>query len=296
MLDTFNIPNNQDNISIFYANGSTWQTWKKPRNCSHVFMIAIGSGGGGGGGIIGVAGGQSNVTGGGGGGVTRAMFSANLLPDLLYVQVGLGGLGATTQGGTGGAGNKSYVSLTPTVTINNLVIVSGAIAATGGQSGAISNLGETVAVNTSANILPLSNYTSTLGMSATQGFQTAQPTDLSPLTSQITTSGGAGAPGAAGVSAFNGAGWSATTFSPKINGGIGSQFTGGTGDNGITIWKPFFSVGGAGGGSGYDATLGTGGNGGNGGIGSGGGAGGNGVLKFGNGGNGGDGIVFIIAI
>ena len=95
-MDVFNLPNNDDNNRIFYPNGSgdTWQTWYKPKNTKFIYIQTIGGGGGGG---SSPNTGVSTVRGGGGGGgcssVANGMFIASLLPDILYVQVGVGGVG-----------------------------------------------------------------------------------------------------------------------------------------------------------------------------------------------------------
>ena len=273
MLDFLNFPNQQENVTIFYANGSAWQTWKKPRNCKYVWMMCIGGGAGGNGGrnIV-----SSIQSGSASGAVTKALFNANLIPDILYVQVGLGGLGATTSNGIGSSGNRSFVSLGPLAQANILFCTSGNAAAT-------TSLGETVAVLGSANFLSLSNFTSTAGL----------PPPGSVLNGQITGSGTQGGAFTTGATptATNGTNISGTTFSSPILGGIGGAI-GTDGGNGVTVWKPFFSTGGAGGGASHS---GTGGRGGDGGIGCGGGAGGGGLIG-GAGGKGGDGLVIIMTI
>lgn len=293
MIDVFNIPNSNQDISIFYSNGvsNSWQTWQKPRNCQWVWIMTIGGGGGG-------AGGSNNsgnaATGGGSGAVTRATFNASQLPDTLFIQVGVGGVGGTSAN-SGNSGNKSIVSILPnTTTTNGILSSGGSTAAVGGSTSGAVVAGEIVFTTPFAAFATLSTFTSVLGRSSNgpNGFVSV---NITPLTSQITSPGASGA----GLSvstpvAINGASIEATNISPLISGGLGtiaSSTNGGDGGNGITSWKPFFSTGGAGGGN---SGSGTGGNGGNGGIGSGGGAGGSGVTG-GRGGNGGDGIVMIIA-
>ena len=98
MLDFFNIPNSQQDIKIFYANGSAWQTWQKPRKCNYVYIMCIGGGGGGAGVIYNgtLSGSTVNTAGtcgGGSGAVTKVLYNSQLINDVLYVQVGLGGNG-----------------------------------------------------------------------------------------------------------------------------------------------------------------------------------------------------------
>lgn len=299
MLDLSHIPNNQENIKIFYSNGiaNAWQTWQKPRKCQWVWIMTIGGGAGGAGGF-----GTWNllgVNGGGSGAVTRALFNASHLPDTLYVQVGLGGvggLGAITNGGAGEAGssgNKSNVSMLPNIIAANVILSSGNTAAVGGEpiTGA-SSAGETAMTATVAAFATLANFISTVGRAST--VISGNTGDVTPLTSQIVSAGaGGGMANTPAGSIFS------SSISPLIPGGAGTStvgIDGGNGGNGITSWKPFFSTGGSGGGS---SASGSGGIGGNGGIGSGGGGGGSTssipTYTAGRGGKGGDGLVVIIA-
>ncbi len=299
MLDLSHIPNSQQDIQIFYASAGTnqWQTWRKPKKCNYVYIICIGGAGGGAGGY-----GTNTAfvvnTAGGGGAVSRALYNSQQIPDVLFVQVGLGGAGGAggvSSGGAGGAGSRSWVALQPASVIaaQNIIMGSGQTNAGGGQgpTGA-AILGEGGIVQSSASFLTLSNFLTANGNAtiANGGFINV---DITPLNSQITTAGGAGGTYNSGTTvAGSGSSISATAVSPLILGGSGSTTgNGGDGANGITSWKPFYSLGGAGGGG----SLAIGGNGGNGGIGSGGGAGGNGLARGGNGGKGGDGLVIIIS-
>jgi len=293
MIDLFNIPNSQQDVQIFYTNGTTnaWQTWQKPRKCNYIYIICIGSGTGGAGGLSNWGNNSGSPGSGGfGGAVTRVLYNSNLIPDILFVQVGVGGIGGSPRifpasTSTAGNGNRSFVSILPNTTPTSLVCVSGNAA--GSHSGGTA---ETVATTSSATFLSLGNFISTPGiLSSTQLLQ--QPTNTLPLTSQITSGGAAGAIPSGGTLNFSGGSISSTSLSPLI---LGGSSDGGNGGNGYTSWKPFFSTGGAGGGS---SISGVGGNGGNGGIGSGGGNGG--TTAFGSsggiGGKGGDGLVIIIS-
>src|SRR5882757_8730137 len=86
-----------------------WHTWLKPRGCSMAYMFCMGGGGGGGGGFTGIA---TSARGGGGsggaGGFTRVLMPLFMLPDVLYVQCGAGGIGVGSGGGTAGVGLLSY--------------------------------------------------------------------------------------------------------------------------------------------------------------------------------------------
>jgi hypothetical protein len=302
MIDLFNIPNSQQDVQIFYANGSAWQTWQKPRKCNYVYIMCIGGGGGGQSGTVASGASSSNNTqGGGSGAVTRALYNSQQIPDRLYIQVGLGGNGGastlTNTSNPGSSGTRSVVSLQPISLIvsQNLVAISGNAGAAGGVLNTTS-AGETVSTQTTAVFYTLSNFISTAGVACT--FFAASPiANINTLTSQITCQGAQGGGGVGGIpAARNGGSISETSYTPLIQGGLGTlspSTNGGNGSNGVTVWKPFLSTGGAGGGN---SDLGNGGSGGNGGIGSGGGGGGScSSGQSGAGGKGGDGLVIIIS-
>jgi len=276
MLDIFNIPGQQDNVKIFYASDTNaWQTWTRPRNCKFVWIMCIGGGMGGQGG----AGTTPTQAGSGGpsGALTRALFPANVLPDILYVQTGAGSnggggaAGQTTNNAPGNPG-RSFVSLTPSsAVVMNLVCTSGLAAGVGSTL-----TPETAATVAAAGLLSLGNFISVAGTATTS------------LSTTIVTGG------ANGLTSTSAAGNNVTGIStpgleiPTSAGGTGG--TGGDGGNGFQSFKPLCSIGGA---SGGGNTGGNGGRGGNGGIGSGGGAGGPGSATGGTGGKGGDGLVII---
>ena len=293
MIDLFNIPNSQQDVQIFYAIGGTipFQTWNKPRKCNYVYIMCIGGGGGGAGGLNSISG--IYASGGAGGGVSRALYNAQQLPDRLYVQVGLGGAGGEAAS-VGQSATRSWVSLqsvSPAVA-QNMVLGSGAAAALGGRVNGTSPAGETAVAQTTVTFLSLSNFIGTAGNTSVGSVSASTPPNITPFTSQITSQGAGGG----GGPSINGGSILATSISPLIEGGAFTTVNsaiGGRGADGITSFKPFYSLGGAGGGN-SSGTSGIGGNGGNGGIGSGGGAGGNGTTG-GIGGKGGDGLVMIIS-
>ena len=292
MLDLSFIPNSQQDIKIFYANGSAWQTWQKPRKCNYVYIMCIGGGAGGG---AGASADNTPAAPGASGAITRVLYNAQQLSDTLYVQVGLGGAGGVRSGTpTGSNGTRSLVSLQPTVIAQNLAAISGNVGAIGGGQSGSSFAGETASTQATATFYTLSNFISTAGTSTTIG---SSPISINPLTSQITCAGATGGWFSSAGPIFQPSEIGATVFSPRIPAGITTNSPGvnGTdGGDGVTIWKPFFSTGGAGGGG---STTANGGRGGNGGIGSGGGGGGAGatIAQGANGGKGGDGLVIIIS-
>jgi hypothetical protein len=143
MLDLSNLII-QESTQVFYANGTNWQVWNKPKNANFVYIYVLGSGAGGGRGATGNATTRSGGTGGGSGAICIGLFQANFLPDRLYLQVGVGGAGApassltNTAGINGSPGALSYVSITPDSSIPmNLLMVSGAAAPTSTIAGTV---------------------------------------------------------------------------------------------------------------------------------------------------------------
>ena len=255
MLDLSFIPGQQDNVKIFYASDAVnWQTWTKPRGCSFVWIMCIGGGAGGASG-----GGTSTTTGaagsgGGSGGIVRALYQATFLPDILFVQPGLGSAGAvgTTSAVSGFSttANKSFVSHTLTLATDqrNVVCSSGNVAAVGAT-------GETSLATLSTLIMTPITFAAFLNTAGNNGSTAA----ASALTSTVLCAGSGGGDIAASVANVGTSIASVdmtTMITPTISGGAA---TGAAGQSGIWSWKPMYGLGGAGGGA---NTSGAGGNGG----------------------------------
>jgi len=311
MLDLSHIPNSQQDIQIFYANQGNigYQTWKKPKKCSFVYIVSIDAGGGGSSGWSATLDSATATTcGGGSGGVTRALINSSFVPEVLYVKVGKGGTGGPgTFGGSsyfnpGAPGESSGVfcfgiSSSQANASQQNSFIGGAFSAQGGAGGVSGVNGSSASGLGNNYLIGLTNWISLGGIDSANGNTVGGGTgNIEPLVSQIVTAGCYGAGLSIGPSpSYNGGGINASEISPLIKGGAGGGLIGGNGDDGYTSWNPFFSLGGAGGGN---ATIsgGTAGNGGKGGIGSGGGAGGNANNGYGGfGGDGGDGVVMIIS-
>ena len=257
--------------------------------------MVIGGGGGGGGGQAGLSGSTRN--GGGGGGsssVTKGLFPANLLPDVLYILVGSGGLGGASAT-TGGSGRLSYVSSQPNTILSNLVLISTnpSFLATGGATSGGGNGG--TAFNQSLAILSYYGI-----VESNNGNQGGNPGSGAGNTeTQDNSITGGGAPGAGSVSSSNiGGSIAQGLFTPSISGGAAGRNSGNPGVfsqlpsiHSISN-APLYFTGGSGGGS---NNAGIGGAGGNGSYGSGGGGGGAGTTG-GSGGDGGNGIVIITSL
>jgi len=304
MLDLLHLPSSvQADVQIFTCPSTVtnlqWQTWRFPRGRSMVSIFCVGGGGGGGGGFTGAA---STARGGGGSGgssaITRVLVPGFLLPETLYVQVGAGGQGVGSGGGTAGSGVLSYVSIAPNTTASNIVAISGAAAAVGGGTGTAAAVGAagtagTIAVIGSMPLAGLGNFNMIAGQVGVAGGAVAGAVGTAqtiPVTSVLCTGGSGGA----GTTSADFAGGAFTAIS---NSWLSEQRpatpTAGSynGSGGLQLWEPFFSFGGGGGSS---SNAGIGGAGGNGAYGAGGGGGGGGTTG-GRGGDGGSGVVIIIS-
>ena len=105
-MDTlYDLPKKSDNLQIFTQSGF----WYKPQGITMVHIFAVGGGAGGGGGQVYTAGvGGGGGSGGGSAASGKIIFPAKLLPDILYVNVGVGGLGGASIS-NGSNGTASYV-------------------------------------------------------------------------------------------------------------------------------------------------------------------------------------------
>ena len=314
MIDYSHLADISKNNQIFYctSSGSTgWQSWNKPANAKFVQITVIGGGSGGGAGF----GAGINSAAGGGGGAASAMslgfFPANLLPDKLYVSVGkggVGGLGTSGRGSAGGAGEISYVCVLPNTTAANVLMQSGAAAATAGDSGtgSVGGAAGTAGTVWAANSVfsKLGSVSVRVGQNGTQGGQLSVGVNVTadgPL-----TGGASGAYVTAGASAFSGGSivfggviptlLGSATSATVVNGASGGFCFGLPNTNSFSNYA-FLSSGGAGGGSSSAASAGHGGDGGNASFGSGGGGGGGAYNGTGgNGGRGGNGIIIITCL
>jgi hypothetical protein len=304
MIDYFNLPNNDKNVQTFYTIGSgLWQTWQKPRGCKFMEVYMVGGGGGGGAGATGVA--NTNRSGGAGGGsssISRAFISSSIIPDILYISVGVGGAGGSPTAGAGsvgGNGTISFISVLPNTTTTNIILASGS--GNAGSSGGGGVVGSSNAIGGNAGAIfaqtnGLLSYNCLVSLVAGQagaggGNQNQSGTAI---TLTLPVSGGAGGAGVSNIGR-GGASITGAGFVPTINGGnvtnTSSADSGFSSFNDKLINLPYslFFTGGAGG---YADNSNPGGNGGNGAYGSGGGGGGAGTTG-GRGGKGGDGLVII---
>ena len=100
------------NIQMFVNAESTaavatrWHTWVKPRGTKMVFIFAVG---GGASGVFSAV--AAGALAGGSGAQTTVLIPAMMIPDILYVWTGRGGLGTVS----GDAGHPTYVAVEPFV-------------------------------------------------------------------------------------------------------------------------------------------------------------------------------------
>lgn len=314
MLGFNNIPDNDENFSVFLYPGSTlYQIWRKPKNASLIAFYCVGGGGGGTGGGSSAAGGTGGA-GGGGGAYTFTFYPSFSIPDNLYVLVGKGGAGGAgsldvAAGTSGSPGEISYVSLTQNIaTSQNVIVRSGTAAAGGGTgtTGGTAGTAWTVSANLMSRYANSSTYSSQVG-----GAGGATPGSITPA--RMTT-GGAGGGNGSSTTPLAGGSITGTGYVPTVSGGAATGQPGQTGFNSIELRNGILVsnningpeigmifTGGAGGG-GTSIVGGDGGAGGNGAYGSGGGGGGGARYnsltlsgRGGQGGNGGDGFVIIIS-
>ena len=293
MLDLLHLPKSTPgNVDYFYNTGGTsWVTWEKPRGIIMLEIICIGAGGGGRSGWSATTetGAVSGGGGGGSGGFSRLLIPAIFLPDVLYIQVGRGGVGGTlltTAGATAGsAGSTSYVSIAPsTAAIYTACFANGG---SGAAVGAVTNgpggVGAAVATLANALMSSLGQFTALAGHTGGIGYGGA---DLTYPATGLLLSGGAGG-GSATSSSSGGTGFNVTaptqTSFSLITTRTGGEFNSGLpGSPGMSISQPLMSIGGAGGSGAISGTSffnAEGGNGGAGGLGSGGGGGGGGTIS-----------------
>lgn len=297
-----NAPTKAD-VQTFYSTGGAgpWQTWNKPRGCSMSFIVAVGGGGGGGGGMTGAIG---TIRGGGGGGgsgaSSRVLIPTFFLPDNIFIRVGLGGQ-AAAPAAAGNTGGVTYLTAVPiNLTTNDIVLQSGAAAATGGAAGSVAGSAAAGAAETIC--------TTALACLTDMGIQQFIAGKIGSIGGVV--GGGAGAANTllGGAPLAGGAGGGTTpAANTEFAGGAqtssGGRFltlpggtAGGNPGHGVGAppeGRPWVPYGGTGGGTGGAAAT-VGGNGGNGALGCGGGGGGGGVTG-GSGGRGGDGFCMIIS-
>ena len=285
------------NWSTFYPSGTSWQAWTKPAGCSWIYIYLQASGGGGGRTADGVTPATSDGggSGGGAGGLTRMLIPAFVVPDVLYVRPGLGGLGATTANTVGSQGASSYVSMAPSTAANaNYLIFQD-----GGFGGQITNVANSPGNSATVNAALIGTSLFTTSSGASFGTRGASVTNggggsITQTTSTLTTggTGGGNGTGSGGAIINNVVFPTLAASAPGENGRNGFQL-GSIIAPGLKTFPMIFSGGTGGGGIATAGVAGKGGNASYGGGGGGGGGGTNAGSTSGNGGNGGNGFVLI---
>ena len=163
------------NIQIFNVGGST-SDWVKPQGASFVWFTLIGGGGSGGNGS---STGTGDGGGGGSGAVTNFMGPAFLMPDILRVAVGRGGI-SSTDGGT--FSRIFYVSQSAYELLR----------AEGGAGGAAAS-GSTNGTGGAGGAATASNYFSCMGFYQSIAGQTGDAGASNTISTTTFLSGGAAA-------------------------------------------------------------------------------------------------------
>jgi hypothetical protein len=275
-------------------NTSGFQTWLKPPGISFAHIVTIGAGGGGGGTVAFQSGVAWRGGGGGGSGAISSVFlPAYLIPDILYINVGIGGTGgaasSTFTPNIGLAGGNTYVNFYPIQTPSySICAASGGLASGVPTSGGTGAGGGTGGVIVSSTAFPISQIGLRVYIVGAAGGR-GGTIDAPGVTAAYRVTGGGGGNGNTVGGAFLATGtainpvgqYSLQSISPSPVGTQGSSL--------IDLVKFVFS---GGTGAGSSGTI-SGSAGGNGGYGCGGGGGGVGPGLGGAGGNGGDGLVII---
>jgi hypothetical protein len=302
-IDYNHINDNSLKNQVFYFAGTdAWQTWIKPPNCKFVNFFLVGGGAGGRGGATGAGSTRSGGNGGGSAAYAYITVPAFSLPDILYIQVGGGGVGGASGNGAGGVGGLSYVCSIPDISTRyNILMKSGTL---GAGTTFTQNAG-TIIVAADIILAQVGLVSGYAGQAGGIGGSSSTPaTNVTP--SGIPFTGGAGGAGCSSVGTL---GASASIVGildfPTISGGTNTAVQSATaspGNSGYATREnfvgpnfktPMFFSGGAGGGA-ASQTLGIGGKGGDGMFGCGGGGGGaGGNTTAGIGGRGGDGFVIV---
>lgn len=308
-MDLMNLSSDpRNNVSVFMGSAITsfinWQTWRKPRGANFVYIIGVSGGAGGGAGVN-----TSTTSGGGGGGagggLVFGLLPSLLLPDVLFVAAGTGGIGGKTSGANGANGVSSMVSTEPSTATSQGMLFSTGTPLAG--SAATASAGGAAGAGGSFSLQPLVStmFRGVNGQSGTAGgAPTAAGTALVLPTTGLITTGGTGGGGSNGATCFDGG---------QIPGaGLGSEFLptvlGGIAASGATAAIPgltttvsrmfgILQFGGTGGGGANNTAGGNASSGGRGSPGCGGGGGGGANTTnttVGAGGDGGPGFVIII--
>lgn len=257
-------------LQYFVGGSSTtliqWQTWRKPRGVKFIYLIGVGGGGSGGTGLnTGTTSGGG--AGGGSGAQTMVMIPSFMIPDTLYIQAGAGGIGPTTSGAQGTAGQPTYVAIEPSTTLTaNMTLLfanPGAVTSATVPTATAGGLAGTAAAATTIATMPLAGrgfYNFLAGQVGSVGgaSTTAGIAQTLPATGLMVT-GGTGGGGANNGTQFAGGAFTAVTgslgqdFFPALAGGtaaagatpatIGSNFIvrnylmnyGGTGGGGASV-------------------------------------------------------------
>jgi hypothetical protein len=295
MIGNFDLPDtDQQRVWIYSNRTAPFITWNKPPGINFVQIIAIGAGGGGGGGR---ANDDSNLVygavGGSNGAYTVCFYPASLLPDIIYIQLGLGGAGGTgtgigVTGGNGSAGGVTYVTWYPSIAASSYALLA-ALGGNGGSGGAtVGRAGATNAAAIASTSIPISQIGNRVFLGGIASTGNTLPADIT--ANYRTTPGTTGGRWGAGAGTFAAAGITYPAGDYVLQPVPGGGNNTGRSGTSLVSFDDLIFTGGTGGSVNRTGDAGDGGNGGPG-CGGGGGAAGNVIGS--NGGRGGDGLVII---
>jgi hypothetical protein len=260
LFDLNHVPGPNGAAQVYYFSGlgqtlGHLTSWSKPRGKSMIDILLVGPGGNGGAGAIGANSTAAGGGGGGSGGQTRLTMPLHLLPDTLYLSVMPGGSNTT-----------SRVSISPTTTANDQLIIANAGGSGGAAAGATAGAAGAAGAIATVATMPLgwAFATALAGQAGIIGGTTVAGGALTlPLTGLLVTggTGGGGLPAAATAGTNGGLITAAGSFL-GLTGGIGATAAttpAGSGTGGyLPIPNMPYGYGGTGGGSTHGSATGAG--------------------------------------
>jgi hypothetical protein len=259
LFDLNHVPGPNGAAQVYSFVGQTSSTiftaWSKPRGKSMIDILLVGAGTNGGAGAIGANSTAAGGGGGGSGGQTRLTMPLHLLPDTLYIVVSTG------------TASVARVSISPTTTANDQLMVANAGASAGGAAaGATAGAAGAAGAIATAATMPLgwAYSTALAGQAGIIGGTTVAGGALTlPLTGLLVSggTGGGGLPAAAAAGTNGGLITAAGSFL-GLTGGIGAGAATTPAGSGVGGFRPIpnmpYGYGGTGGGSTHGSATGAG--------------------------------------
>jgi hypothetical protein len=259
LFDLNHVPGPNGAAQVYSFVGQTtslnFTAWSKPRGKSMIDILLVGSGAPGGSGAIGANSTAAGGGGGGSGGQTRLTMPLHLLPDTLYISVPIG------------FNTIARVSISPTTTANDQLMVANAPASAGGNAaGATAGAAGVAGAIATVATMPLgwAFATALAGQAGIIGGTTVAGGAITlPLTGLLVTggTGGGGLPAAATTGTNGGSITPAGSFLGLFP-GLGAAAATTPAGSGVGGYRPIpnmpYGYGGTGGGSTHGSATGAG--------------------------------------